>query len=295
LAAFFYLDSQVNTEFHLLAPNRGEVWAGGTTYTVRWVPDPAADNYRLAYFDADNTVHAIGSVGNVDSFNWTIPLNVMAEPGKNLRVAAFNGAELVGTDRSDQSFTILPQMFPNGGETLTPGLVYRLAWAPAAGADKYRLFYFDADNTPHFITRVDNVTSFNWTVPSASLAEAGKRFRVTAFSGGSKLPMVQWSEGTFTIGSQISPNGGEVLTIGTNYPLTWAAIPDANKYRLYYFDNDGTSHLIAQVGNLNEFNWVVPGDASIGGGKLFRVTAFNGASKLPDRQWSDGTFSIVEP
>ncbi len=282
----------------LIIPNGGEVWSRGSTYTIEWIDDPGTVNtYRLHYLDADGTPHPIASVGDVSTYEWTIPLNTLAEPGKSLRLTAFDGGTFLYRDFSDQGFTIAANVVPNGGEVFTEGQSYTLAWAPVVGADNYRLHYYDADNTPHSLANVGNVTSYNWTVPHSAFAESGKRFRVTPFNGTTRLTSaIQWSEGTFTIASQMFPNGGETLVVGQNYALTWASIPGADSYRVHYFDSGGAPHAISAVGDVTSINWTVPGDALPEAGKTLRVTAFSGPTKLTaDVQWSDGSFTIAAP
>lgn len=281
-------------EGQLVSPNGGEVWTRGTTYEVSWVENPAADNYNLFYFDANNTPHFVANVAG-GSYSWTVPLNAVAEAGKMFLLRAFSGQAPVGFDWSDQSFTIVPHMSPNGGEVLTAGQTYPLTWAPVAGASNYNLFYFDANNTPHFIANVVNANFYNWTVPLNATTGTGKRFRVTPFTGTVKIASgMQWSEGTFEIASALYPNGGEVFNIGQTYPLTWASVPGATNYNLFYFDADNTPHFIANVANANPYNWMVPLDAVVETGKRFRVTPFAGTTKISSGiQWSSGPFEIA--
>ncbi len=278
-------------------PNGGETLLTGTTFRIQWVAPAGASRYRLYYFDAQNQPHHVADVGNVNDYIWMIPYNGVAGPNNRLRVTAFDAtAERLGVQWSGGTFDILSQLFPAGGETLVEGITYQLTWAPVLGAENYRLRYFDADNKEHVIDNVGNVTEYPWTVPHDALAEPGKHFRVTAFSGGTLIPgTVQWSDAPFTISSQLYPNGGEILTSGQTYQLTWASIPGADRYRLFYFDSNNTPHAIGVVVNGNSYNWTVPLDAVNESGKRFRVTAFNGATNLSVAQWSDGMFTIVSP
>ncbi len=278
------------------SPFNGDVWVQGQTYRIEWALNAGADNYRLHYYDADRTPHWIANVGNTNFFDWTVPTDAVAGGGKILRLRSFNGTNNIATDWSTGTFAIASPMYPNGGENFDKGMSYTLAWGQIAGADNYRLHYFDADNTPHSIANVGNTTTHSWMVPYDALAEAGKRFRVTAFNGTTKLPTttLQFSAGTFAISSLMYPNGGETLNVNTNYFLTWAPVPGADSYNLVYFDADNTRHTIGKVSNATYLSWVVPPTAVIEAGKRFRVVPYSGTTQLTSNvQWSDGTFSIA--
>lgn len=288
----------VEPALQALFPNGGETLLAGTTTRIQWVAPTGANSYRLFYFDASMQPHHIADVGNVNNYQWAIPLSNVAGVDNRLRVTAFDqtGARL-SVQWSEGSFAIASQLYPNGGEILTEGQTYQLTWAPVSGADNYNLFYFDADNTPHFITNVTNANPYNWTIPLSATAETGKRFRITPFAGAEKIESgIQWSDGTFEIAPALYPDGGEVLVVGNNYKLTWAPVIAATKYNLFYFDSDLTPHFIDTVFGATTYDWTVPDDAVLGNGKRYRVTPFNGTERLSSNvQWSDGTFDIVTP
>ena len=294
LSAFNRLSDLFNVEGSVLVPNGGEVWTKGSSHLVRWVTHSSADSYNLFYFDEDNTPHFIANVAFDDKFLWTLPFDLPAGVGKRLRVTSLSGTSPVSFDWSDKPFLIASDLSPNGGESLKKGLSYDLNWSPVAGADNYNLFYFDADDTPHFIARVGNQTSYQWTVPEEAFLGSGKRFRVTPFAGTQKIQdQIQWSDGTFSIIPAIFPAGGETLKKGFTYDLSWSPVPGADSYNLFYFDADGTPNFIANVEGVSNHLWTIPEEALAGSGKRFRVTPFAGTQKLQSQiQWS-GTFSII--
>ena len=127
------------------------------------------------------------------------------------KVTALNdsGIESLPSEETCTTATPTKQGSPHFGvttpvdeTTMTSGKAVTLNWTPDAGADNYRLFYFDNDGTAHFIKRVGNVTRFDWIVPNVTELEAGKRLRVTSFAGSVKRSTKQnvvWQEGTFSI------------------------------------------------------------------------------------------------
>lgn len=294
--------AQAETIFRLISPNGGETFTAGRTITVSWSPVADAVNYRLFYFDADGTPHAVASTGSVTSYEWLIPVDSLAEAGKKFRVTAFDASNAkLGVDRSDGTFTILPFTLaitsPNGGETLMSRTPFTVKWNALAGADKYRLHYFDADRTPHRIANVGYVTSYDWTVPANITIETGKLLRVTAFDASNMTIGIDWSDGPFTVvnapGTLLSPNGGEIYSsAGPAVNVQWVTHPDAISHRLHYFDADGTSHMVADVGNVTNYSWTIPGSVTTEPGKKFRVTGFNGIGTRVSVDRSNGTFEI---
>ncbi|PLX72393.1 MAG: hypothetical protein C0615_12075, partial [Desulfuromonas sp.] len=186
---------------------------------------------------------------------------------------------------------------PNGGESFDVGSTYSVEWNADPNAVRYRLHYFDADNTPHVVANVGNVTSYEWQIPLDAVPESGKLFRVTAFDAADAKLGEAWSNGTFTVVLQplvvLSPANGETWTVDSTYTLQWTPHPDAVRYRLHYFDVDSTPHVVANVGAVSSLLWNVPEWVTPESGKTFRITAFDGADAKLGESWLEGTFNVV--
>jgi len=186
---------------------------------------------------------------------------------------------------------------PNGGESFDVGSTYTVQWNADPEAVRYRLHYFDADNTPHVVANVGNVTSYEWQIPLDALPETGKLFRVTAFDAADAKLGEAWSTDTFTVVLQplvvLSPSAGETWTIDSTYTLQWTPHPDAVRYRLHYFDADSTPHVVANVGAVSSLDWNVPDWVTPESGKTLRITAFDVADAKLGESWLDGTFNVV--
>jgi hypothetical protein len=198
-----------NLQFGVLAPNGGEVLTSGQVFPLEWNEHSNAQSYRLHY-STDNGVTwlFVADVGNVTTFDWTVPFVAADEPDSMFRVTAFDaGGAVLSRDKSNAPFTILAAgsppfqlVVPNGGEALTSGQVFQAQWNANASAQSYRLHY-STDNgvTWLFVADVGNVTTFDWTVPFVAADEPDSMFRVTAFDAGGAVLSRDKSNAPFTI------------------------------------------------------------------------------------------------
>jgi hypothetical protein len=287
------------------SPNGGETLIGGTSATVTWDAQDGADNYKLYWAPAGaaGPWALIASVGNVTSYNWTVP--VTDTTTARFRISAFNGAQWLKLDISNADFTILtPSSLaltsPNGGEILTGGSTETVTWGAQNGADNYILYWSPtgAGGPWAAVAAVGNVTNYNWTVPVTNTT-AG-RFRISAFKGTQWLKL-DISDADFTILSTppanlviTSPNGGETLTGGSTATVTWNAQNGADNYKLYWSPAgaNGPWAIIASVGNTISYSWDVPAENTTTG--RFRISAFKGTQWLK-LDISDADFNIVSP
>jgi hypothetical protein len=195
--------------FQLVVPNGGETLTSGQVFQAQWNANASAQSYRLHY-STDNGVTwlFVADVGNVTTFDWTVPFVAADEPDSMFRVTAFDaGGAVLSRDKSDAPFTILAAgsppfqlVVPNGGEALTSGQVFQAQWNANASAQSYRLHY-STDNgvTWLFVADVGNVTTFDWTVPFVAADEPDSMFRVTAFDAGGAVLSRDKSNAPFTI------------------------------------------------------------------------------------------------
>jgi FtsP/CotA-like multicopper oxidase with cupredoxin domain len=89
----------------------------------------------------------------------------------------------------------------------------------------------------------------------------------------------------------ISPNGGEVLTSGSVFPIRWQAAAGAAGYTLRFSADKGTTWTtIANVGKVTSFNWTVPGVAT--SQALVRVIAKDAGGATVAADQSNSPFTI---
>jgi len=88
-----------------------------------------------------------------------------------------------------------------------------------------------------------------------------------------------------------SPNGGETLTQGQNYTVTWNQI-DVPGYLAVYLNTNGvdTDWLGAALASDGQWTWAVPGTVAVGGGYKIHLVS---ASLAGVDDMSDAAFTVV--
>ncbi len=156
---------------------------------------------------------------------------------------------------------------PNGGEKWPAGTQQQIEWESGdiGSVDVTIEYSLDNGATYNFIafqTNTDGMNTFNWTVPETTSTQCLVNISVSGLSDN--------CDATFTIAplSQItvvSPNGGEVWSIGDQHEITWSSanFPDPVRIDVAYTLNGGTTgeafweNIAANTPNDGSFTWTV--------------------------------------
>jgi hypothetical protein len=128
--------------------NGGQPLDAGTTVPVTWTRRGglAATTTKVYYSLNGGVTWAYSGQANADAgqYDWEVPLTKKPMTTCRVKVTLFNGATVVGSDKSDGNFTIrtVEVVDPNGGETLPAGQPYDISYTvytryPYARADVY--------------------------------------------------------------------------------------------------------------------------------------------------------------
>ena len=163
--------------------------------------------------------------------------------------------------------TVVSVVSPNGNNVLASGSSAAIQWVATGSAVNFRINY-STDNgatwTP-VTTGMVTGSSYQWTVPATINNQSRCRVQVIGYDANNIQVASDTSNRMFTIEvvKLTSPNGGETLTSGTPYAVTWTTNATARAVTAtalwYSMDGGSTWKLARQIaGNPGVFQWTPP-------------------------------------
>jgi PKD repeat protein len=194
--------------------------------------------------------------------------------------------------------TALTLVSPNGGEVIPSGSTYTIQWNAPPTAVKFTLKYSINNGSKwKLIAKNRTGTSYNWTVPVQKNNKKNCLVKVISFNSSGTKVGEDISDSTFTIEvvKVTSPDGGETLTSGNTYAITWTTngtIRPVTSTKLFYTINGGSKWIVIKTltGNPGTYNWTVP-SASSSNCKV-KVVLKDAGGKTVGNDISDGLFTI---
>jgi hypothetical protein len=244
----------------------------------------------------DTWTEIIGAAENDGDYDWIVP----DEPSQTclVRISEIDGQPM---DVSDTVFSIVSPSGdivvtgPNGGENLVAGSAYNITW-DSSGIENVIIEYsIDNGITWETIASAPGAEgSYSWTVPGTPSETC--LVQVTSTDAGPDPRPADISDAVFSIALPVigairvnSPNGGETLTAGSQYDITW--------------DSTGVNNVTIEVSTDNGVEWRYIDTVSAGEGRytwtvpqvpsdscLIRISE-NGSSE-PPFDVSDAVFTI---
>ncbi|MGC3958051.1 MAG: matrixin family metalloprotease [Verrucomicrobiota bacterium] len=306
------------------APNGGQTWTAGSTYTVTWAigGSTANINYQLVALSTDggSTFQNISAAltPGARSFNWTIPGGTSSTQAR-IRVRALDvNTFVLAQDASDSSFTISGPVvnptatvnLPNGGQIWTAGNNYNVTWGIAGNTANinYQLVALSTDGGSTYnnisAALTPGARSFSWTIPDGT-SSTQARIRVRALDVNANILAADTSDANFTISAPVVnptvtvtvPNGGQTWTAGNTHNATWTISGNtANiNYQLVALSTDGGSTYnnisAALTPGARSFSWAIPGGTSSTQARI-RVRALDVNANILAADTSDANFTI---
>jgi hypothetical protein len=300
--AVFSIVSPSSATVKVTSPNGGESLLVGSSHEITWTTTGTIANIKIELSTNIGTSWAeiTASTPNDGSYDWTVPGN----PSVNclIRVSETDGNP---ADVSDAVFSIVAEpdptitlTSPNGGENLIAGSTHDITWDTTGTIENVLIEYStnSGGSWEKVVTSTANNGSYNWMVPETPSENCLVRIRA---SDGDKGPS-DISDTVFSIASLstaaikvTSPNGGEILTIGSTHEITWTSTGTVGDVKIEYSTDRGTSWIgiVTSATNNGSFNWTVPNDPS--STCLVRISE-NDTDGGPF-DISDKAFSMVSP
>ncbi len=253
---------------------------------ITWTPSTFFSNVDLFYSTNNGvswtTINT--NLTNNGTYNWTIPNNIT--PSTQCLIKAANTSDNTVFDVSDNVFTIFPGITvntPNGGESWVGGCTqYVINWKRSPCIGNVNIKYSTNggtswSNVVNNIANTGTVTttqSYTWTTPQITSTQT--RIKVEASSYTATIN--DMSNSNFTITPIVqditvtAPNGGEVITGGSTYVVTWTVQPSSSGfYNVQWWNGSTWTNLVTNT-TATSYTWNVPNAAPTKPNCLISVT-----------------------
>ena len=287
----------IKGKLSLTSPNGGETWVVGSNHNITWTRTGSIANVKLEYSTDGGTTYPNTIVESTDaslgSYSWTIPDAI----GNGLRVRVSDVTDASVLDTSDANFTIkgsLTLTSPNGGEVWTVNSSHNITWTKTGTIANVELRYSkDGGSTYPYVIIASTPggdLSYNWSIPDE--ISSTLKVKITNIADDTVFDV---SDSNFKIVGAVglvNPNGGQQLTVGTQYNITWTLTGTIANVRLEYSTDSGSSYPNMIVGSTPagglSYTWTIPNAVS----KNVRVKVSD-ASDLSVYDTSDANLTIM--
>ncbi|MCK5759735.1 MAG: GPI anchored serine-threonine rich family protein [Candidatus Delongbacteria bacterium] len=252
------------------APNGGETYQAGQTYTITW-EDNIDASVMIEVFKGGSYVASIASSTTSDGSHTTeIPNDAEAGADYKIKITSVVNASI--TDFSNNNFTItvdppaIQVEFPNGGENLIIGQTYWIEWEDNIAGDVRIEFYENGTLIPE--GTIDNAGSNEWYQLDIPLdAEPIDRITIKIIS--IDTPSIyDWSDGSFSVIAGVddgdsTPEDANAVTVPHTGNYEIHQMGDVDWFRVYL--DSGREYFFENTSNVDfdsEFHLYGPGNAS---------------------------------
>ena len=263
------------------APSAGQSLYYGSTYTITWTNNYYYTYYVYINYSLNNgrTWMPVAFVAdNTGSFVWNVPATF--SDSCLIKVGDYTNPSWYAVNSGivsiNPGLTLVTPNGNNGIEQWRTCTQTTIIWTSGGGSGSYNIEYsinngvtWNEIVSAYSSGGSDN--SYNWNMPNIPSTQC--LVKVTD----NNYPLkTATSASTFTIKPCIiitSPNGGESLTSGETYPITWTTNGASNYYNIDYSINGGstwTNIIYNQNITDSTYNWLVPAVSSAN--SLIRIT-----------------------
>ena len=263
------------------APNGGESWMKGKTYTIKWKRGNGGSRVKIELLKSGKVYKTIKKrTKNDGKFRWKVPSSQRTNKNYKIRISSITNDDIL--DSSNKTFTIKKKSVvsstnmkitsPNGGESWAQNSTYTITWNKGTGVDTVQIELYKESGTSPTLTIIAETTNdgaYNWTIPGSVATGSTYEIRIRRVAGSSdnasdtsdssfsikKSTSFKLTSSAFKDGKQIpikyTCDGG-----GTRVTLKTSGIPKDSKALVLFLDDlDGTPTLTNTTTDWN--HWVV--------------------------------------
>ena len=263
-----------STFLRVRSPNSTDIRISGDSHTIIWESNNLTGNVKLE-LEKDGVV--VGTIADnlpiaQGQYNWTVGTiqGGTASLGTGYKVKV----SLPGTDNEDFSNmpfeiaaapSVIEVTNPNGGETWQEGWQRNITWTSSPSIQYVNIEYssFGGGAFETIAANVPNTGSYTWTIPPVASTLCTVRISDASNSATNDV-----CDSWFTLVSDTltvtGPVAGEMLQVGSTYPITWDSTGTVGDVTIEYSTDNGATFttIASSVSNTGSYSWTVPGTPS---------------------------------
>lgn len=282
----------------IISPNGGEKWQVGSQHLIEWNATYNVNAFEIFTSTDKLNWNSLAEIDNANSYNWAI--NNISSGKYYIKIEDRNSNKVIN-DSSTASFTIsnIAITQPVAGDNWLAGSIQTIKWTNSSDIDSLEIKYsLDAGNSWIKLDSLNgNIHELDWTIPS-DIASNNVNISINDYN----YPDIIGKSGLFSIYSQgitiIQPNGGEYITAGQNFDITWNASPEIQNVKIERSLDNGASwfDIINSTPNDGIHLWQIPVSISSPQALIRISDALNPfINDVSDEVFAIGKLSIVNP
>jgi hypothetical protein len=259
------------------SPNGGEAFERGKPMTITWTNNFDSPVTIQLLRNGITSQTLVSETPDTGTFTWSVPSDLTE--ANTYRIRIFRSSDLNVIDDSDANFLIgrfIRVTAPATGQVVSRGADFNITWADNI-SENVKIELFQGSTSVAVLSPepagAPSNGSFTWAVNSMLPNGNNYKIRVTSVADNT----ITAESGNFTIGEFIRvtyPNGGEILSRGSRYTITWEDNVAAN-VKIELFKGGSTTPVVisADTPSSGSFNWTVPNALTEGTDYKIKITS----------------------
>ncbi len=240
------------------SPNGGEALLQGGSHVITW-SSAKAGNVRIDLYKGGSLLqNIVDDLLDNGTYTWSIGALAL---GYDYSIRVTSKLDEDHYDNSDSEFIIesISLTSPVGGEAWIPGSSHNITWDSSRGGNVNIDLYKGASLALDIATGTANDGTYSWPIDDGQTLGTDYSVRV---SHAANSTIFDQSGGTFTIDriTVTSPNGGEVLELGSSHNITWTSSGGGSVGIDLYEGGSYKDTIVSGITNTGSYPWTVNSD-----------------------------------